>query len=53
MTNYCKSITAYTRRTTREVSVGVHRMGGTNPVVVQTMTNTLTTDTDVRESSSR
>ena len=46
MTNYCKSITAYTRRTTREVSVGVHRMGGTNPVVVQTMTNTLTTDTD-------
>ncbi len=46
MTDYCKSITSYARRTTREVSVGAHRMGGSNPVVVQTMTNTLTTDTD-------
>ena len=46
MTNYCKSITSYARRATREVSVGAHRMGGKNPVVVQTMTNTLTTDTD-------
>ncbi len=46
MTNYCKSITSYARRATREVSVGAHRMGAQNPVVVQTMTNTLTTDTD-------
>ncbi|MBP3383738.1 MAG: (E)-4-hydroxy-3-methylbut-2-enyl-diphosphate synthase [Tidjanibacter sp.] len=46
MTRYCKSITSYARRATREVSVGAHRMGAQNPVVVQTMTNTLTTDTD-------
>lgn len=46
MAHYCKSIISYARRHTTEVAVGQHRIGGNNPVVVQTMTNTLTTDTE-------
>ena len=46
MTNYCKSLTSYARRETLCAQVGGHKIGGGNPVVVQTMTNTLTTDTE-------
>ena len=46
MTLYCKSLTSYARRKTLCVTVGAHQMGGNNPVAVQTMTNTLTTDTE-------
>ena len=41
MTNYCKSLTSYARRETLCAQVGGHKIGGGNPVVVQTMTNTL------------
>ena len=34
------------RRKTREVSLGAFKVGGLNPILVQTMTNTLTTDVD-------
>lgn len=44
MEKFCSSLTAYRRRATREVRVGRHTMGGNNPVVVQTMTNTRTFD---------
>ncbi|MBO5661483.1 MAG: (E)-4-hydroxy-3-methylbut-2-enyl-diphosphate synthase [Tidjanibacter sp.] len=46
MGNYCKSLTTYLRRTTCAVRVGCHTIGGDNPVVVQTMTNTRTLDTE-------
>lgn len=46
MGNYCNSLTAYRRRTTCAVKVGCHTIGGNNPVVVQTMTNTRTLDTE-------
>ena len=46
MKNYCPSLTCYLRRPSREVKVGTHRIGGTAPVVVQTMTNTRTLDTE-------
>ena len=32
------------RKTTKEISVGKIKVGGNNPITVQTMTNTLTTD---------
>ena len=32
------------RKKTREISVGKIKVGGSNPITVQTMTNTLTTD---------
>ena len=32
------------RKKTREISVGKVKVGGDNPITVQTMTNTLTTD---------
>ena len=46
MENFCFSLTAYRRRPSREVRVGTHKIGGTAPVVVQTMTNTRTMDTE-------
>lgn len=46
MEKFCFSLTNYRRRTTREVSVGSHTIGGKTPVVVQTMTNTRTMDTE-------
>ena len=33
------------RRKTKEISVGKIKVGGDNPISVQSMTNTLTTDT--------
>ncbi|MFI3302074.1 MAG: (E)-4-hydroxy-3-methylbut-2-enyl-diphosphate synthase [Rikenellaceae bacterium] len=35
----------YIRRTTHEVRIGEHKVGGTNPIAVQSMTNTDTADT--------
>ena len=32
------------RKKTKEISVGKIKVGGNNPITVQTMTNTLTTD---------
>lgn len=36
----------YSRRSTHEVNVGVTPMGGDNPIRIQSMTNTVTRDTD-------
>ena len=46
MKHYCFSLTSYTRRPTREVKVGSHTIGGSAPIVVQTMTNTTTHDVE-------
>lgn len=46
MEKFCFSLTDYRRRPSREVTVGTHKIGGTAPVVVQTMTNTRTMDTE-------
>ncbi len=46
MKNYCSSLTHYLRRPSREVRIGSHKIGGNAPVVVQTMTNTRTMDTE-------
>lgn len=35
---------SYTRRKTREVSIGNIKIGGNNPIAVQSMTNTDTRD---------
>ena len=45
MNKYCNSITRFSRRATRTVSIGSHLIGGSEPVKVQTMTNTPTMDT--------
>src|SRR5882672_3593029 len=42
---YCNSLTEYSRLLTREVKVGDVRIGGRNPIRVQTMTTTDTMDT--------
>ncbi len=42
---YCNSLTAYSRFLTREVSMGDLKMGGLNPIRVQSMTTTDTMDT--------
>ena len=34
------------RRKTKEINVGQIKVGGNNPISVQSMTNTLTTDVD-------
>lgn len=36
----------YSRRSTHEVNVGITPMGGDNPIRIQSMTNTVTRDTD-------
>lgn len=46
MNKYCNSLTFFSRRATRQVCVGGHLIGGNAPVVVQTMTNTSTMDTE-------
>ena len=48
---YCKDLFHYSRRESREVTVGEVKMGGGNPVVVQSMITSDTRDTDacVRE----
>lgn len=43
---YCNSLTKYSRFKTREVQVGSIKIGGDNPIVVQSMTTTDTMDTD-------
>ncbi len=37
---------SYERRKTREVSVGAVKIGGENPISIQSMTNTDTRDSD-------
>jgi (E)-4-hydroxy-3-methylbut-2-enyl-diphosphate synthase len=44
-TNYCDSLTNYTRRVTREVKIGDLNVGGNNPIRVQSMTTVDTMDT--------
>lgn len=44
--NYCPSLTDYTRFITREVMIGDVRMGGSNPIRVQSMTTTDTMNTE-------
>ena len=43
---YCNSLTQYSRFKTREVQVGNVKIGGDNPIVVQSMTTTDTMDTE-------
>ena len=43
---YCNSLTSYNRFNTREVTIGDLKMGGDNPIVVQSMTTTDTMDTE-------
>ena len=42
---YCNSLTEYSRFLTREVNIGDLKMGGLNPIRVQSMTTTDTMDT--------
>lgn len=43
---YCDSLTQYQRFQTREVTIGTLKMGGNNPIRVQSMTTTDTMNTD-------
>ena len=43
---YCNSLTAYSRWETREVIIGDIPMGASHPIRVQSMTNTLTEDSN-------
>ena len=43
---YCNSLTQYSRFKTREVTVGNLKIGGNNPIVIQSMTTTNTMDTE-------
>lgn len=45
MKNYCDSLFAYNRRSSKVVTVGSVKIGGTNKIVVQSMTTTDTMDT--------
>src|SRR5688572_22358497 len=42
---YCNSLTEYSRFLTREVTIGDLKLGGTNPIRLQSMTTTDTMDT--------
>lgn len=44
--NYIKDLTKYQRQQTTEVMIGTVPVGGNNPIRIQTMTDTDTTDTD-------
>jgi (E)-4-hydroxy-3-methylbut-2-enyl-diphosphate synthase len=44
-TKYCNSLTQYSRFLTREVTIGDLKMGGLNPIRIQSMTTTDTMDT--------
>ncbi len=44
MTSEIRPFRKINRKKTREISVGKIKVGGNNPITVQTMTNTLTTD---------
>ncbi|MCB0756243.1 MAG: flavodoxin-dependent (E)-4-hydroxy-3-methylbut-2-enyl-diphosphate synthase, partial [Flavobacteriales bacterium] len=48
MTNrkYCHSLTSYSRFKTREITIGGLKLGGDNPIRVQSMTTTDTMDTE-------
>lgn len=43
---YCNSLTEYSRFKTREVKIGDIAIGGSNPIRIQSMTNTPTMDTE-------
>ncbi len=43
---YCNSLSEYSRFRTREVNIGGLKLGGTNPIRVQSMTTTDTMDTE-------
>lgn len=43
---YCNSLTKYSRFKTREVNIGGLKMGGDNPIRIQSMTTTDTLDTE-------
>jgi (E)-4-hydroxy-3-methylbut-2-enyl-diphosphate synthase len=43
---YCNDLFRYSRRETREVTVGEVKMGGSNPIVVQSMITSDTRDTE-------
>ncbi len=43
---YCNSLTEYSRFQTREVTIGKLKLGGNNPIRVQSMTTTDTLDTE-------
>ena len=43
--SYCNSLTAFSRYKTREVSIGNLKLGGKNPIRIQSMTTTDTMDT--------
>ncbi len=45
MLGYCSSLTSYQRNKTREVFVGTKKIGGDNPILLQSMTTTDTMDT--------
>ena len=42
---YCESLTKYQRFQTREIAIGKLKIGGDNPIVIQSMTTTDTMDT--------
>ncbi|MEO1054531.1 MAG: (E)-4-hydroxy-3-methylbut-2-enyl-diphosphate synthase [Bacteroidota bacterium] len=42
---YCQSLTSYSRRESREVYIGDVPLGGSNPIIVQSMTTVDTMDT--------
>ena len=44
MTSEIRPFRKINRKRTKEISVGKIKVGGNNPITVQTMTNTLTTD---------
>ena len=44
MTSEFRPFRKINRKKTKEISVGKIKVGGNNPITVQTMTNTLTTD---------
>ena len=44
MTSEIRPFRKINRKKTKEISIGKVKVGGTNPITVQTMTNTLTTD---------
>jgi len=46
LTQYCSNPFVYKRRVTREVTIGKVKMGGNNPIVVQSMITCDTMDTD-------
>ena len=48
MTSEIRPFRNISRKKTKEISVGKIKVGGNNPITVQTMTNTLTTDINLQ-----